>query len=881
MKGQVFIGFIEVFAMDKRLVRFLVVLAIFLVLLGVLAALAACNSGDETGTADYPLAFVRDGALDYDGMIGTAPLTPVGDDIPISRGLMAKMIALTFAELKDINEAARVIGFNDTEPQDWYDKYINKAYTLGYLSGIGASFFPESPLTLEQAQFILDRLDPNNAIRIQLTAENRHMAISYALWVSLYRQLLGNIGALSDSSSASSSASLSDSSSASSSAYSSASVEEVHATVLITPNFNPSLPLGHIITDKGHYSAVGLDFEDYLDKEISVLVRDREILAIVGLSNPTPILRNVFVADITVADANPPSITVFCGGAGRAFTFLGDVSDLRVGSVADVIIQNGSILAIRPLNQRISGVIKEVGNGFVEIESYGRINTHGSFALFSMLQSPVTVGRLSQLTIGYDVADFILRDGEIAAAVILRRAVPSHIRVVLSTTGFGGLVHSAVSLRSACGLRVFGADGVISEIAAGEIFSLTNQNAYLLGGGRIRVEPLGGSVGGSVDGSVGGSGDGKIEILSISRNWPSGANPQYRGVLEISGRAGGFVIVNQLPLEEYLYSVIPSEMPSSFGLEAAKVQAITARSYAYAQFFDNRHYAYGANVDDSVMTQVYNNIPETPLAIEAVNATRGILLTYAGSVVSANFFSTSSGHTADRGDVWLNFETGDLDAETPHYLRGMPQYFGPSFGELSLEQNARAFFKNTAIEGYDDHSPWFRWNFEVTPAELGLIINNNLPRLAGNSPHLFVPVGDDGFPPHTITNIGEFVGMEVKSRGRGGNVTELLVNGSAGGVLVRTEYAIRQLLTPSLPKGITLNRHNAAAITNHFILPSTFMVFETSSENGSNGNIIFYGGGFGHGVGMSQHGVFGMVQRGYTYREILAHFYPGTVLNDN
>ncbi|MCL2398032.1 MAG: stage II sporulation protein SpoIID, partial [Defluviitaleaceae bacterium] len=59
--------------------------------------------------------------------------------------------------------------------------------------------------------------------------------------------------------------------------------------------------------------------------------------------------------------------------------------------------------------------------------------------------------------------------------------------------------------------------------------------------------------------------------------------------------------------------------------------------------------------------------------------------------------------------------------------------------------------------------------------------------------------------------------------------------------------------------------------TNHFILPSTFMTFAATD-----GSMIFHGGGFGHGVGMSQHGVYGMVQRGYNFREILAHFYPGT-----
>jgi stage II sporulation protein D len=318
-------------------------------------------------------------------------------------------------------------------------------------------------------------------------------------------------------------------------------------------------------------------------------------------------------------------------------------------------------------------------------------------------------------------------------------------------------------------------------------------------------------------------------------------------------------------------------MPTAFGLEAAKVQAVTARSYAYNQFFANRLHAYGANICDSVMTQVYNNIPETDLAIQAVNYTRGLLLTYRGRVVSANYFSTSSGHTADRGDVWLNFATGELDAETPPYLTGQPQFFGDSPGDLSNEQIAREFFMNTQIQAFDDQSPWFRWNFELTPDQMGRIINENLPRLTQARPHNFRPIDTPQFPPPFITNIGDFVGLEVANRGRGGNINELIIHGSAASLRVITEFTIRELLTPRLPEGIPLNRHNAAPINNHFILPSTFMTFETAQ----NGNLRFYGGGFGHGVGMSQHGAYGMIRRGYDFRQILAHFYPGTVLSSN
>ncbi len=75
--------------------------------------------------------------------------------------------------------------------------------------------------------------------------------------------------------------------------------------------------------------------------------------------------------------------------------------------------------------------------------------------------------------------------------------------------------------------------------------------------------------------------DGQFTIKSISRN---GVSPQYRGTLELEKTANGFIIINEVPFETYLKGVVPFEMPVSFGLEPLKVQAVSARSYAFNQF---------------------------------------------------------------------------------------------------------------------------------------------------------------------------------------------------------------------------------------------------------------------------------------------------------
>ena len=812
--------------MDKRFM-----LLMFVIIISAMFAACGINADMHEDMTDGT-PFVAD-APAREGLPNRQP-DAIGDDMPISRAMVAKMIALTFSDTDEINRTPRHISFTDTPDTVWHSKYINMAVSLGHLNGIGTNFYPDSPLTLEQAQFVLDRLDPSNPIRIQLTPENRQLAISYALWVSLYIQLLENL-----------------------SGY--ATVEDYFGVVqedviiLITPQFNSQLPIGHVVTDSGHFTTSGMSFEDYLNQGVSILRSGQEILAVAGMVSETPTIRNAYIVE-----RNTDTITIFSGGAQR--TYLYDTSSLPPGNIADVRINGNAAEEVYVFEHTVSGVVNQISQDIVEIDEIGRIPLHSSFSIYNTINPTAAIGNFSQITIGYDVADFVLRDGKAAAAVISRRAAPEHIRVVLSTTDFTGHIHQSVGLRSESGLTVYSMDGTLIIPPNQEFRLSVKENLELIdnAAGRITIIP---------------NTDGMTEITTISRSWPDGKNPQYRGILEISRRADGFVIINQLSLEEYLYAVIPSEMPTAFGLEAAMVQAVTARSYAVNEIFANRFYMYGANVDDSIQSQVYANFPETATAQAAVRGTAGQVLTYNGEVITANFFSTSSGYTANTGDVWINGATWEFDRPTPQYLSAMPQGLTIDVGDLSIEANAKAFFTDTEITSYDDHSPWFRWNFQITNAQLTEIIGRNLPGLAAASPHLFQMPNSDTFPPQFVTNIGYFQSMAVQSRGRGGNIRELMIIGTQGSVIVRTEYAIRRLLAPSASGGIVLNRHNAPQISNHFMLPSTFMVFEEIE-----GGLAFYGGGFGHGVGMSQHGAAGMVQRGYNHEEILAHFYPGTEL---
>ncbi len=105
-------------------------------------------------------------------------------------------------------------------------------------------------------------------------------------------------------------------------------------------------------------------------------------------------------------------------------------------------------------------------------------------------------------------------------------------------------------------------------------------------------------------------------------------------------------MVNTLPLEEYLCGVVPSEMPASYPEEALKAQAVCARTYASVQMQESKLEDLGAQVDDSVAFQVYQNSPEAESSTKAVENTAGKILLSDGAPICAYYFSTSHGKTS-------------------------------------------------------------------------------------------------------------------------------------------------------------------------------------------------------------------------------------------
>lgn len=157
--------------------------------------------------------------------------------------------------------------------------------------------------------------------------------------------------------------------------------------------------------------------------------------------------------------------------------------------------------------------------------------------------------------------------------------------------------------------------------------------------------------------------------------------PSYEGDLEIRRTDEGLLVINVLPLEQYLCGVVPSEMPASYPEEALKAQAVCARTYARKQMQEGRAQKFYADVDDSVSYQVYNNQAHAESTDQAVKETAGMVLLKDGELQDALYYSTSCG---------LNTSLN-----------------------LSDETVFAAFLSDDNRKAYEAEEPWYRWHTEV------------------------------------------------------------------------------------------------------------------------------------------------------------------------
>jgi stage II sporulation protein D len=330
--------------------------------------------------------------------------------------------------------------------------------------------------------------------------------------------------------------------------------------------------------------------------------------------------------------------------------------------------------------------------------------------------------------------------------------------------------------------------------------------------------------------------------------------PPYRGQLRVSRSEvdpSALRLINVVSLEPYVAGVVVNESLSSFHVEALKAQAITARGYALANLgrFESR----GFDIDDSTLSQVYRGqSSETAVALAAQQGTLGLVLIHAGQILSALYSSSMGGHTESNEYV---FPSGGYPGTNAHpALRGIHDGPGPAPEDLSTEEGVRTFY-TTVYPGASEVSPstgapltsLHRWTRSRSAAEL----------LARLKESFGVPA--------SATRLDD---LATTLRGHSGRMMRVVATGDWGSTMVQGWSDLRRLATVA---GVTPGGTSAPSAPNS---PSTYAV--TRDGGGAVASVLFYGGGFGHNVGMSQYGSQGRALRGQDAETILTAYYTAT-----
>ena len=313
------------------------------------------------------------------------------------------------------------------------------------------------------------------------------------------------------------------------------------------------------------------------------------------------------------------------------------------------------------------------------------------------------------------------------------------------------------------------------------------------------------------------------DTLVVARSSDAGGtvrfnDRRYRGELLLRAANGGIMVVNRLPMDDYIRGVVPREIGTSDAsdLAAVEAQAVAARSYAYTRLAGpSRPYDVVATVQD----QVYGGASaETRTGNEAVEATAGLVLLYDGRVVNAPYHANCGGFTAAPEDSW--------NVESEPYLRRVSDQI-PGTNRY-----------------YCDWAPRFRWRRNYTGDQLRASIARYVRTLPG---------GAGG-----ISRVRDIRVTDVTPVGR---VATLTVDTDHGSWSLRGNQ-IRSALR--LPSGE--------------MLYSTYFSVDADVRGGEVRSLVLTGGGNGHGIGMCQTGAIGRARAGQDFRTILGTYYPGTTV---
>jgi SpoIID/LytB domain protein len=358
--------------------------------------------------------------------------------------------------------------------------------------------------------------------------------------------------------------------------------------------------------------------------------------------------------------------------------------------------------------------------------------------------------------------------------------------------------------------------------------------------------------------------------IGVNFHWERKEAQRFKGAARLIIENGQVTIINILPTEDYLLSVISSEMSATASLELLKAHAVISRSWLLAQINKNKqltqsaesyssqqctdtelirwydredHINFDVCADDHC--QRYQGITRqsTPKVAEAIKATIGEVLTYEGELCDARFSKCCGGVYEEFENCWENkhyrYLTARRDAVSEH-----------DFPNLKDEDNAQAWILSSpdafcnsvdasvlsqVLNNYDQETTdFYRWKVSYTQQELSELIRNR-----------------------SGIDFGEIKQLNAIERGTSGRIVKLQIVGTKRTMIIGKELEIRRTLSHShlYSSAFVVERHDVDQTTD---IPKSFTI---------------YGAGWGHGVGLCQIGAAVMGAQGYDYRRILAHYF--------
>lgn len=339
-------------------------------------------------------------------------------------------------------------------------------------------------------------------------------------------------------------------------------------------------------------------------------------------------------------------------------------------------------------------------------------------------------------------------------------------------------------------------------------------------------------------------------LLKISGS----AKGTYRGGFETKFLADGLTVVNIVPVESYLYSVVCREMSSSWPVEALKTQAVCARNFALGRI--NYHKKYGFDVCRTVCCQAYSTTADQSESVHAaVDETRGQLLFHNDTLVQAVYSSSMGSSTESVENVWGTPFPYLVSVENPY--EDTENIYNGKWTKTLTTERATQIMSNL---GYDIGAVTDIQAIEYTPTGRVLKL-----RVVGTG-------GEKVFQRESCRTVfSEATYSQKYTVSRGGTAVYPVVYVASG-----NKAQSKTMTSVSVLSG----NNKITTVSNNYVVSNGKVVkkHSTQKNSGDSNTFVFTGEGWGHGVGMSQYGAKGMAEAGFDYEEILTHYYTGTHL---